>query len=211
MKKKLVLVMVAVMVAVMILACAGASKSTGASKIKGVYLSKANADYSNMRPTYNYYLYNYAQSEVTLYEDGTYMVIVSDATFSAVILDESTNDHSENERTNSITKLFGTYTSEPNEFDDQFSEVKLSAPTRIIRSFDQQYWVDTDNWTEDMGKAVAEKQIDETGAVVGAGDPLTAEQYLASAAFTGEKQIEVDEKLCTFDFDSFGVKTGFSY
>ena len=210
MKKKFMLVMAAVMVAVMILACAGAAKTSGAAKVKGVYLCPAKADYQNMRPTYNFYLYNYAQSELTLYEDGTYMIIVSDATFSAVILDESTNDHSENERTNSITKLFGTYTAAPNDLDDDLTDVTLSAPTRAIRSFDQQYWVDTDNWTDAMGKAVADKQADETGAITGTGDPLTAEQYLAKIAFTGEKTIQVNEKLSSFDFDNFGVPTGFA-
>ena len=67
MKKKFMLVLAAVMVAIMILACAGAGNaSKGESKIKGVYLSPAKADYNNMRPTYNFYLYNFAQSEVTL-------------------------------------------------------------------------------------------------------------------------------------------------
>ena len=210
MKKKFMLVLAAVMVAVMILACAGAAKSSGSALIKGVYLSPAKADYSNMRPTYNFYLYNYTQSELTLYEDGTYMIIVSDATFSAVVLDESTNEHSENERTNAITKLFGTYTAAPNDLDDDLTDVTLAAPTRAIRSFDQQYWVDTDNWTDEMGKVVADKQADETGAIVGYGDPLTAAQYLAKIAFTGEKTIQVNEKLSSFDFDTFGVATGFS-
>ena len=210
MKKKLMLTIVAVMVAILILACAGAAKPSGSAKIKGVYLSPAKADYSNMRPTYNFYLYNYAQSEITLYEDGTYQIIVSDATFSAVVLDESTNDHTENERTNSITKLFGTYTSAPNDLDEDLTDVTLSQPTRLIRSFDQQYYVDTDNWTDAMGKAVADKQSDETGAIVGYGDPLTAAEYLAKMTFTGTKTVQVNEKLCSFDFDNFGVPTGFA-
>ncbi len=210
MKKRLMLVMAAVMAAVLILACAGAGKSSGAAKIKGVYLSPARANYNNMRPTYNYYLYNYTQSELTLYEDGTYMVVVSDATFSAVVLDESTSDHTENERTNAITKLFGTYTTAPNDLDDDLTDVTLAAPTRLIRSFDQQYWVDTDNWTEAMGKAVADKQVDDTGATTGYGDPLTAEQYLAKMAFSGELKLSVNEKLASFDFETFGVPTGFA-
>ncbi len=210
MKKKLMLVMTAVMLAVVILACAGAGNSSkGAANIKGVYLSPAKADYSNMRPTYNFYNYDFAQSEITLYDDGTYMIIVSDATFSAVVLDESTNDHSENERTNTITKLFGTYTSKPNDLDDDLSDVTLSKPSRIVRSYDQQYYLDTANWTEAMGKAVAPKTYDDTGAVTGSGDPLTAEQYLAEGAFTEEKTVQVNEKTYSFDFDNFGVHTGF--
>ena len=211
MKKKLMLIMTAVMLAVVILACAGAgSSSKAAANIKGIYLSPAKAEYNNMRPTYNFYLYNFAQSEITLYDDGTYMIIVSDATFSAVVLDESTNDHSENERTNTFTKLFGTYTSKPNDLDDDLTDVTFSKPERIIRSYDQQYYLDTANWTDAMGLAVAPKTYDDTGAVTGTGDPLTAEQYLAEGAFTEELTISVNEKNASFDFDSFGVHTGFS-
>ncbi len=211
MKKKLMLVMAAVMLAVVILACAGAGSSNkGAANIKGVYLSPAKADYNNMRPTYNFYNYDFAQSEITLYDDGTYMIIVSDATFSAVILDESTNDHSENERTNSITKLFGNYTAKANDLDDDLTDVTFSKPSRVVRSFDQQYYLDTANWTEDMGKAVAPKTYDDTGAVTGSGDPLTAEQYLSEIAFTEDITVSVNEKNASFDFENFGVPTGFS-
>ena len=210
MKKKLVLVMAAVMVAVMILACAGAGKGGAQAKIKGVYLSPAKADYNNMRPTYNFYLYNFAQSEVTLYEDGTYMVIVTDSTFSAVELSESTSDHTENERTNQITKFFGTYTAVTNELDEDLLDVTFAKPTRIVKSFDQSYWLDTDNWTEKAGKATAEKQYDgTTGEVISEGEPKTAEQYLAENAFD-EVTLSVNEKTASLDFYTFGVKTGFS-
>ena len=210
MKKKFMLVLAAVMVAIMILACAGAGNaSKGESKIKGVYLSPAKADYNNMRPTYNFYLYNFAQSEVTLYENGTYMVIVTDSTFSAVELAESTNDHTENERTNQITKFFGTYTAVANELDDDLTDVTFAKPTRIVKSFDQSYWLDTDNWTEKMGKATAEKEYDgTTGEVIGEGTPKTAADYLAANAFD-EVTLSVNEKTASLDFYAFGVKTGF--
>jgi len=210
MKKKLLAVMTAVMAAILILACVGAA-AKGEAKIKGIYLSDGHADYSNMRPDYNFYLYNFTQSEVTLYEDNTYMIIVSDVTMSGVELADSTNDHTENPRTNTITKIFGTYTAKADELDEDLSIVTLSAPTRIIQSMeDHKYWVDTANWTDAMGKAVAHNEIDgTTGAVVAAGQPLTAAEFLAEAAFNTEKTISVSEKTFSFDFDAFGVKTGF--
>ena len=210
MKKKLMLTIVAVMVAILILACAGAAKPSGSAKIKGVYLSPAKADYSNMRPSYNFYLYNYAQSEITLYEDGTYEIIVSDATFSAVVLDESTNDHTENERTNSITKLFGTYTSAPNDLDEDLTDVTLSIGEVSRVSFAKSSFGTTSGEDLEAIHAAIWGEKDETGAIVGYGDPLTAAEYLAKMTFTGTKTVQVNEKLCSFDFDNFGVPTGFA-
>lgn len=205
MKKVLAIVLAAIIMTVALVSCGGASSA----KIKGVYLSPASYSYNNMRPAYNFYLLNYAQSEVTLYDNGTYMIIVSDATFSGIELSESTNDATANERTNVITKLFGTYTSTPNDLDEDLLDVALATPTRIVKSYDQQYWLDTDAWTDAMGQAVAPKEYDgETGQVTSTGTPLTAEQYLAENAFA-PKTIQVNTKTSSFDFDSFGVKTGF--
>lgn len=213
MKKKLIVILAIVIMCAMILAAcgAGAAKS-GTAKISGVYLTKGVADYSNMRPNYNFYLYNWTQSELTLYEDGTYMVVVSDMTFSGVVLAEDTNDHSENDRNNSITKLFGTYTAAVDELDEDLLNVTLSAPTRVIRKMDEQQWLDTDNWTDAMGLATAHKEVDgQTGETLSQGEPLTAEQYLAEAAFTGEYKVVVNNKTFIIEeFTSFGVKVGFS-
>ena len=67
----------------------------------------------------------------------------------------------------------------------------------------------TDAWTDAMGQAVAPKEYDgETGQAISTGAPLTAEQYLAENAFA-PKTIQVNTKTSSFDFDGFGVKTGF--
>lgn len=212
-KKMLAVVAIAVLCAMLLSACgSSAAESKGPAKIQGIYLTKGAADYNNMRPDYNFYLYNWTQSELTLYEDGTYMAVVSDMTFSGVVLAESTNDHSENDRNNSITKLYGTYTSAVDELDEDLLNVTLNAPTRIVRKMDEQQWLDTDNWTDAMGVAVAHNEVDgQTGEVTSRGEPLTAAQYLAEGAFTGELKVVVNTKTFIIDeFTNFGVKVGFS-
>ncbi len=122
------------------------------AKVEGVYLSPAQLSYVNMRPTYNYYLTTFTHQELTLYDDGTYCLIVSSSCFSAVVLPEEGQTASGNERTNYITKYFGEYTSKVNELDTDLLDVTLEAPTRIIANSDSSYYVDTDNWTDEMGK-----------------------------------------------------------
>ena len=210
MKTKLTLILCVVLALCLVAGC-GEAKEAPAAKITGVYLSPASYEYSNMRPDYNFYLLSYAQSEVTLYDNNTYEVIVSASTFSGIELSESTNDATANERTNSITKFFGTYTSKTNDLDDDLLDVTLAKPTRIVKSFDQRYWLDTANWTETMGKYVIPAETDPTtgAAIAGTGDPWTAQQYLDANAFA-ETTIQVNVKTSSFDYSDFGVHTGFS-
>ena len=192
MKTKLTLILCVVLALCLVAGC-GEAKEAPAAKITGVYLSPASYEYNNMRPDYNFYLLSYAQSEVTLYDNNTYEVIVSASTFSGIELSESTNDATANERTNSITKFFGTYTSKTNDLDDDLLDVTLAKPTRIVKSFDQRYWLDTANWTETMGKYVIPAETDPTtgAAIAGTGDPWTAQQYLDANAFA-ETTIQVN-------------------
>lgn len=155
-----------------------------------------------MRPQYNYYLTTFDQQEITLMDDNTYCLLISSACFSALELDESTNDAKGNERTNYIVKFYGTYTSQVNDLDEDLLDVTLSAPTRVTRSQDQTYWLDTDNWTDDMGKAVIPAQIDpSTGAEIADpnAEPWTAEQYLESVAYP-ETTVQLNTKTASFDF-----------
>ena len=138
----------------------GGGGSSAGGKVTGVYLSPSNLSYSNMRPQYNYYLTTFTQQEITLMDDNTYCLVVSASTFSALELAESTNDAKGNERENSITKFYGTYTSQTNDLDEDLLDVTLAAPTRVVRSFDQLYWVATANWSDAMGKAVIPVQTD---------------------------------------------------
>ena len=191
------------MVAVLLAGCGG-SAASGNAKTVGVYLSPAELSYSNMRPQYNYYLTTFTQQEITLLDDNTYVAIVSASTFSALELAESTNDAKGNERTNSIVKFYGTYTSQVNDLDEDLLDVVLSAPTRVVESYDQTYWLDTDNWNDDMGKKVVPPTgFDQTtGAPIYDPDaqPWTAAQFLESLSFTGAS-IQVNQKTASFDYN----------
>ena len=158
-----------------------------------------------MRPQYNYYLTTFTQEEITLLDDNTYCLVVSASTFSALELAESTNDAKGNERTNSITKYYGTYTSKVNDLDEDLLDVTLAVPTRVVMSYDQTYWLDTDNWTDAMGKLVVPPtSYDDSGNPVRDPDaqPWTAQQYLESVAFP-EITIQVNQKTASFDFTEF--------
>lgn len=206
MKKILSIVMAIAIIACMLTACGG-SGNASAGKVTGIYLSPAQLSYTNMRPQYNYYLTTFTQQEITLMDDGTYCLIISSSTFSALELAESTSDAKGNERTNSITKLYGTYTSQVNDLDDDLLDVTMSAPTRVVTSYDQTYWLDTDNWTDAMGKLVVPPSgYDDNGQPIRDENaaPWTAAQYLESIAFTGTT-IQVNQKSASFDFTDFGV------
>ena len=201
--KKLVTLFLTAAMALSLAACGG--KADG--KITGSYLSPAQLSYINMRPEYNYYLTTFTQQEITLMDDNTYCLEVSAATFSALELSESTSDAKGNERENSITKFYGTYTSQVNDLDEDLLDVTLAAPTRVVRSFDQLYWADTDNWNDAMGKAVTPTQTDpNTGAPIvdENAQPWTAQQFLESVAFP-ETTVQVNVKTSSFDFTDFAA------
>lgn len=199
MKKTIALVLTLVLAVCLLCGCGAAEEA----KVTGIYLSPAKLSYQNMRPTYNYYLTTFEHQELTLNDDGTYCLIVSSSTFSALELAESTNDAKGNERTNSITKYYGNYTSKVNDLDEDLLDIVISAPTRIVMSNDQTYWLDTDNWTDTMGKVVIPpKGIDTTtGAPIADenAQPWTAEQYLASKAFA-DVTIQANQKTASFDY-----------
>jgi hypothetical protein len=199
MKKILSIILAVALVACLFTACGAAEEA----KVTGIYLSPAKLSYQNMRPAYNYYLTTFAHQELTLNDDGTYCLIISSSTFSALELAESTSDAKGNERTNSITKYYGNYTSKVNDLDEDLLDVTISAPTRIVMTNDQTYWLDTDNWTEAMGKLVVPpKGIDTTTGtpiVDENAQPWTAEQYLASKAFA-DVTIQANQKTASFDY-----------
>ena len=196
--KKLVTLFLTAAMALSLAACGG--KADG--KITGIYLSPAQLSYTNMRPEYNYYLTTFTQQEITLMDDNTYCLEVSAATFSALELSESTSDAKGNERENSITKFYGTYTSQVNDLDEDLLDVTLAAPTRVVRSFDQLYWADTDNWNDAMGKAVMPTQTDpNTGAPI---VDENAQPFLESVAFP-ETTVQVNVKTSSFDFTDFAA------
>ena len=206
MKKFMSIILAAALIVCVLAGCGGDGGSSSGGKVTGIYLSPAQLSYVNMRPQYNYYMTTFTQQELTLMDDNTYCLIVSSSMFSALELAESTNDAKGNERTNYITKLYGTYTSKVNDLDDDLLDVTLSNPTRVVKSYDQTYWLDTDNWSDAMGKAVTPPSgYDDNGNPIVDPDaaPWTAAQYLESVALV-TTSIQVNQKTASFDFTDFG-------
>jgi len=202
MKKLLSIILTVVLVACLFTACGAAPEA----KVTGMFLSPAKLSYANMRPQYNYYVTTFAHQELTILDDNTYCLIISESTFSALELAESTNDAKGNERNNSVIKYYGTYTSKVNDLDEDLLDITISAPTRVVMTNDQTYWLDTDNWTDAMGKAVTPPSgiNPETGAAIVDENAAawTAEQYLESKAFA-ETTIQVNQKTASFDYTDF--------
>ncbi len=206
MKKTISLILAAILLMGVLSAC-GSSASAAPAKVQNIFLSPAQLTYQNMRPEYNYYLTTYSMEELTLLDDGTYCLQLMSATFSALELAESTSDAKGNERMNQVVKLYGTFTSKPNEFDDYYLDVSLSAPTRAVVSYYQSYWLDTDNWTEQMGlKVRPASSYDENGnPVIDPNAPaVSAEDYLKTFSFTGA-DIQANQKSATFDYIDLGI------
>lgn len=205
--KKILALGLALIMVLALAACSGGGGSAGGGKVTGIFLSPGNLDYKNMRPTYNYYMTTFTHEEITLMDDNTYCLIISSSMFTALELDENTQDAKGNERDNYITKLYGTYTSTVNEFDDKLLDVTLSNPTRVVKSVDQTYWLDTDSWTEDMGERVIPPTgYDDMGTAIYDPDakPLTAQEYLATFSLS-TTNVQLNTKTASFDFTDFGV------
>lgn len=203
MKKFTKLLLVTAMAVLSAVACFALSACGGEAKIKGIYLSPAEMSYTNMRPAYNYYLTTFTHQELTLNEDGTYCLIVSSSTFSALELSETTSDAKGNERNNSIVKYYGTYTSAVNDLDEDLLDITLAKPTRIISNSDDKIYFDTANWTDEMGKETREP----SGYDPSTGDPIidegtpnqTAEGYLGKNAFN-EVKVQANVKKAQLDY-----------
>lgn len=204
MKKLFSIMLIALVLCCGLTACSGG----GEAKITGVYLTPATLSYTNMRPTYNYYLTTFTHQELTLYDNGTYCLIESASTFSALELAESTNDAKGNERTNYVMKYYGTYTSAVNELDEDLLDVTLATPTRVVKSYDQNYWLDTDNWDDNMGavtRPVSGYDMSTGTPIIEEGTPnATAAEYLATVAFP-ETVVMVNQKTSSFDFTDLSM------
>lgn len=208
MKKTISIILATVLLVCALASCGSGNDKAASAKVTNIFLSPAQLTYQNMRPEYNYYLTTYSMEELTLLDDNTYCLQLMSATFSALELAESTSDAKGNERMNQVVKLYGTYTSQPNEFDEYYLDVSLSAPTRVVTCYDQSYWLDTDNWTEEMGlKVRPATSYDQTtgNPVVDPNSPaVTAQEYLATVAFQGA-DIQANRNKASFDYIDLGI------
>lgn len=147
--------------------CGAAGEGKSAAKLENAFLSPSTLTYQNMRPTYNYYLTTFTFEALEIYDDNTYALSVHSSQFSGLILPEEGNAIQGNERANSVTTYFGKFTSKVDEIDPDGLQIKCEIPTRITLINDSTYFVDTDNWTEDMKTKSAITKVTyntETGA-----------------------------------------------
>lgn len=153
-----------------LLALAGCSGNTpaasdtkpgqNAATLKAEYLSPAQMSYNNMRPNYNYYLTNFTFEALKVFSDDTYCFTISSSTFSAVILPETGNAATANERENYLAEFYGKCTSKVDDLDDDTLHYSLSAPERLVYAYDSTYFIDTANWTDAMKEASKEKEYE---------------------------------------------------
>ncbi|MCI1735252.1 MAG: hypothetical protein LKM30_05920 [Bacilli bacterium] len=176
------------------------STSTAAEKasLTGAYLSPAKLTYTNMRPTYNYYMTSYTMEELETFSDNTYVLAISYTMFSGLVLPESGNEASGNERTNYVQRFMGTCTSKTNDLDEDTLDVTLAIPNRVIVLQDSTYLADTASWTDDMTTATAVK--DQSGNVTTS--YANGGEYLASVAFK-EQVLSVSKTKASFDYTVF--------
>lgn len=191
--KKIKLFFVTVLSACMILctlvlltACGGSAKITAS------YTSPSELSYSNMRPNYNYYTVTFAFQTLEVYDDGSYVLMVSSSTYSAVILPEDGNDVKGNERANYIMKYYGTFTSKVHEYDKDTTIYTLSSPTRIVAAYDQLYFADSDNWKDEYNESAGDRNP-QTGEVT----PTTLDEWKTKNTF---KQLDIDVDNLSYSF-----------
>lgn len=137
--------------------------ASSSAAIKYSFLSPGTLSYANNRPTYNYYITTFTQETLNIYEDNTYALTVSVVSFSAVILPETGNDATGNERTNSFITYYGTCTYAFDEFVDTDLVIQLSATNRLVGNVDDKGYFDTANWTDSMKEKtkIEEKKLNE--------------------------------------------------
>lgn len=183
----------------------GNNETAPAASLSGRYVSTAKMTYQNNRPQFNYYLTTFDFQTLDTYSDNTYQLTFISSTFSAVILPENGNAATANERENYTRTYYGTFTKTLDDLDEDTVHYALSEPTRIVLGYDGSYYVDTDNWTENMTK----KSVDQTvkydtttgkQTVTGTTEYKTGAEYLAAKKFTGPLNVSVTESLSLLEY-----------
>lgn len=171
--------------------------STQTDGLVAAYLSPASLSYMNMRPAYNYYITSFAQQQLLVYEDGTYSMNIYSSQFSGLVLPEEGNDIVGNERINYTQKFTGEYTSKTNDLDEDSLDISLAKPDRALLYFDSTYYLDSENWTDEMTEKTS--TTDENGAT---NSPYeNGEDYLAAVAFEA-REVLASKVNYSFDYIS---------
>lgn len=172
MKRKVLMILGFIVLLATLVACSGGGDGKKEANLEAAYTSPAKMSYTNMRPTYNYYLTTFSHLSLEIYDDGTYVLTLSSSQFSAVVLPEEGNDFSGNERENYFLKFYGEFTSEVDELDETIINYTLKVPTRVVYIFDSTNFYDTANWTDQMATNAGSEE-----------ESMTSADYLASRVF----------------------------
>lgn len=206
------------MIAALSLASCGGEKNTGNTGDNGntvaktammtaAFTSPAKMSYSNARPNYNYYLTNFTFQTLELYSDNTAIFTISSSSFSAIILPEEGNAATANERNNYLAKFYAPFTSEVDDLDEDAVSYTLGAPTRMVLEYDSMYYVDTDNWTENMKNKAVDKKTEYDAAtgqskVTGVTKYETGGEYLAAHKYKGNLTFHSSVQNCSIEYNS---------
>lgn len=157
--------------------------------LTGAYISPAVLQYQNMRPANNYYLTTFSFETIQLYSDNTYCLTLDSSCFSGVVLPDVGNDATGSARESYVTRYYGTCTQKTNELDEDTLDVSLATPTRIVRNFNSNYYVDSENFHPVTGK----------GAYMNVVTYETKEDFMKALAFK-PVNVSVSKTAASFDF-----------
>lgn len=179
--------------------------SATVSKLTAAFSSPAKMSYSNMRPNYNYYTTTFTFQTLELYSDNTAIFTISTSTFSAVVLPEEGSAATANERNNYLAKFYAPYTSKVDELDEDTVLYTLTAPTRMVVEYDSQYYIDTENWTDNMKEKSKDQksEYDEaTGQQKVTGETVynTGAEYLAAHKYKGDIILTSSSKNSSIEY-----------
>lgn len=157
--------------------------------LTGTYASPAVLQYQNMRPSYNYYLTTFSFETIQLYSDNTYCLTLDSSCYSGLVLPDEGNDATGSARESYVTRYYGTCTQKTNELDEDTLDVSLATPTRIVRNFNSNFYVDSENFHPVTG----------TGAYFNKVTYETKEDFMKALAFK-PVDVSVSKKAASFDF-----------
>lgn len=157
--------------------------------LTGAYISPAVLQYQNMRPANNYYVTTFSFETIQLYSDNTYCLTLDSSCFSGVVLPDVGNDATGSARESSVTRYYGTCTQKTNELDEDTLDVSLATPTRIVRNFNSNFYVDSENFHPVTG----------TGAYFNKVTYETKEDFMKALAFK-PADVSVSKTAASFDF-----------
>lgn len=157
--------------------------------LTGAYISPAVLQYQNMRPANQIYWTTFSFETIQLYSDNTYCLTLDSSCFSGVVLPDVGNDATGSARESSVTRYYGTCTQKTNELDEDTLDVSLATPTRIVRNFNSNYYVDSENFHSVTG----------TGAYFNKVTYETKEDFMKALAFK-PVNVSVSKTAASFDF-----------